>query len=220
MSTGAAVTASAAGKSPNLSGLLDDNSWKPHLADEFNKPYLHKLDKFIKNEWATQQVFPAPSMIFRFWFFAHPVHPFMYVPFKLIVNLVQNWLKILRWCVACRAFNTCPFDDVKVVILGQDPYHNVNQAMGKNKPRVKCTLTLGICMLSVTGLSAGLSFSVPAGQPVPSSLNNIYKEIATDCGCTKPRHGSLLKVQGLKGITTAHLLERFIDNLLKGWCSL
>ena len=31
---------------------------------------------------------------------------------------------------ACRAFNTCPFDDVKVVILGQDPYHNVNQAMG------------------------------------------------------------------------------------------
>ena len=30
----------------------------------------------------------------------------------------------------CRAFNTCPFDDVKVVILGQDPYHNVNQAVG------------------------------------------------------------------------------------------
>ncbi|DBA65876.1 TPA: hypothetical protein ACH3X2_002904 [Trebouxia sp. C0005] len=126
-----AVTASTAGPSPILSGLLNDNSWKPHLADEFRKPYFVKLEKFIKHEWATQQVFPASSMIFR-------------------------------------AFNTCPFDDVKVVILGQDPYHNVNQAMG-------------------------LSFSVPAGQPVPSSLKNMYKEIATDCGCTVPKHGSLVK---------------------------
>lgn len=41
---------------------------------------------------------------------------------------------------------------------------------------------------------AGLSFSVPAGQPVPSSLKNMYKEIATDCGCTIPQHGSLVKV--------------------------
>ncbi|DBA96707.1 TPA: uracil DNA glycosylase [Trebouxia sp. C0004] len=126
-----AATAVTAGPSPILSGLLNDNSWKPHLADEFRKPYFVKLERFIKTEWATQQVFPASSMIFR-------------------------------------VFNTCPFDDVKVVILGQDPYHNVNQAMG-------------------------LSFSVPAGQPVPSSLKNMYKEIATDCGCTVPKHGNLVK---------------------------
>jgi hypothetical protein len=61
-----AVTASAAGPSPILSGLLNDNSWKPHLADEFRKPYFLKLERFIQNEWATQQVFPASSMIFRF----------------------------------------------------------------------------------------------------------------------------------------------------------
>ncbi|KAL3157098.1 hypothetical protein ABBQ38_001344 [Trebouxia sp. C0009 RCD-2024] len=123
------VTGASSG--PHLSDLLADNSWKPHLADEFQKPYFHKLEKFIKQEWNTQQVFPTSSHIFR-------------------------------------AFNTCPFDDVKVVILGQDPYHNTNQAMG-------------------------LSFSVPAGEPIPSSLKNIYKEIAVDCGCTVPKHGSLVK---------------------------
>ena len=50
-----------------------------------------------------------------------------------------------------------------------DPYHNTGQAMG-------------------------LSFSVPQGVPVPSSLQNIYKELNTDLGCTRPKHGCLLKV--------------------------
>ncbi len=50
------------------------------------------------------------------------------------------------------AFELCPLDKVKVVILGQDPYHNPGQAMG-------------------------LSFSVPAGVPAPPSLKNIFKEI-------------------------------------------
>ena len=50
------------------------------------------------------------------------------------------------------AFNTTPWDKVKVVILGQDPYHRVGQAMG-------------------------LSFSVPKGVRIPPSLKNIYKEI-------------------------------------------
>lgn len=53
------------------------------------------------------------------------------------------------------AFNLCPFDDVKVVILGQDPYHEPGQAMG-------------------------LSFSVPEGTMLPPSLINIYKEIELD----------------------------------------
>ena len=66
-----------------------------------------------------------------------------------------------------KAFNTTPFDDVKVVILGQDPYHGAGQAHG-------------------------LSFSVPPGIPIPPSLKNIYKELENDVGCRKVRHGYLL----------------------------
>ena len=64
------------------------------------------------------------------------------------------------------AFNTTPFEEVKVVILGQDPYHNPGQAMG-------------------------LSFSVPHGVRVPPSLKNIYKELQSDLGVTPPQHGDL-----------------------------
>ncbi len=64
------------------------------------------------------------------------------------------------------AFNTTPFSEVKVVILGQDPYHGPGQAMG-------------------------LSFSVPRGKSVPPSLRNIYKELETSVGATSVRHGDL-----------------------------
>ena len=64
------------------------------------------------------------------------------------------------------AFNLTPFHDVKVVILGQDPYHGANQAMG-------------------------LSFSVPSGVRVPPSLVNIYKEIDSDVGKRNSRDGDL-----------------------------
>ena len=66
------------------------------------------------------------------------------------------------------AFDTTPFDHVKVVILGQDPYHGPGQAMG-------------------------LSFSVPKAQPIPASLRNIYKELKTDVDVTPPNHGDLTK---------------------------
>ena len=66
------------------------------------------------------------------------------------------------------AFDTTPFSDVKVVILGQDPYHNPGEAMG-------------------------LCFSVPKGVRVPPSLQNIYKELSTDVGATIPNHGDLGK---------------------------
>ena len=56
-----------------------------------------------------------------------------------------------------RAYDLTPVDKVKVVILGQDPYHNPGQAMG-------------------------LSFSVPAGVPAPPSLKNVFKEIESDLG--------------------------------------
>lgn len=64
------------------------------------------------------------------------------------------------------AFAHCPFEKVKVVILGQDPYHGPGQAMG-------------------------LSFSVPGGVKTPPSLQNIYKEIAADIGKDIPNNGNL-----------------------------
>lgn len=66
------------------------------------------------------------------------------------------------------AFHLTPLKDVKVVILGQDPYHNVGQAHG-------------------------LCFSVKKGIPTPPSLVNIYKELQDDLGCTIPNHGYLVK---------------------------
>ena len=64
------------------------------------------------------------------------------------------------------AYNTTPFEQTKVVIIGQDPYHNPGQAHG-------------------------LSFSVPRGTPIPPSLRNIYKEMTSDLGITTPEHGDL-----------------------------
>jgi len=64
------------------------------------------------------------------------------------------------------AFELTPFDKVKVVILGQDPYHGVGQAHG-------------------------LAFSVMKGIPAPPSLQNIFKELATDVGFKIPSHGDL-----------------------------
>ena len=66
------------------------------------------------------------------------------------------------------AFNLCPFDSVKVVIIGQDPYHEAGQAMG-------------------------LSFSVPDGVAMPPSLQNIYKEIQGDLGIGVPQSGNLTR---------------------------
>jgi uracil-DNA glycosylase len=64
------------------------------------------------------------------------------------------------------AFNLTPFNSVKVVIIGQDPYHGIGQAHG-------------------------LCFSVPSGVKTPPSLQNIYKEIEQDLGFPIPNHGNL-----------------------------
>ena len=66
------------------------------------------------------------------------------------------------------AFNLCPFDQVKVVIIGQDPYHEPGQAHG-------------------------LSFSVQDGVMFPPSLQNIFKEIEADLGTPMPRNGDLTR---------------------------
>lgn len=64
------------------------------------------------------------------------------------------------------AYDTTPFDRVRVVILGQDPYHGPGQAHG-------------------------LCFSVPEGVPHPPSLQNIFKEMASDLGVPPPKSGDL-----------------------------
>lgn len=78
----------------------------------------------------------------------HPVYP----PGKYIFN----------------AFNLCPFDKIKVVIIGQDPYHGPGQAHG-------------------------LCFSVQDGIPFPPSLVNIFKEIQNDLGIPLPKTGNLTR---------------------------
>jgi len=65
------------------------------------------------------------------------------------------------------ALNSTPFEEIKVVILGQDPYHGANQAHG-------------------------LSFSVRPGVPIPPSLHNIYRELWDDLGIAPARHGWLM----------------------------
>ncbi|MBU6382770.1 MAG: uracil-DNA glycosylase [Verrucomicrobia bacterium] len=75
----------------------------------------------------------------------------IYPPFELIFN----------------AFCQTPFDQVKVVIMGQDPYHGAGQAHG-------------------------LSFSVPKGVAQPPSLQNIFKELKDDLGIEPPHHGCLI----------------------------
>ena len=83
------------------------------------------------------------------------MHHTCYPPGKLIFN----------------AFNLCPFDSVKVVIIGQDPYHEPGQAHG-------------------------LSFSVNDGVPFPPSLVNIFKEIQLDLGTPMPTSGNLTRWAG------------------------
>jgi uracil-DNA glycosylase len=103
------------------------------------------------------------------------------------------------------AFDLCPFDETKVVILGQDPYHDINQAHG-------------------------LCFSVNDGVKHPPSLVNIFKEIENDLGIQAPRSGNLERwaKQGILLLNAtltvrAHLAgshqkmgwETFTDNVIK-----
>lgn len=94
------------------------------------------------------------------------------------------------------ALNTTPFDRVKAVIIGQDPYHGPGQAMG-------------------------LSFSVPQGIKVPSSLGNIYKELQQDVQCSIPSHGNLEKwaLQGVLLLNSVLTVRQHQANshAKKGW---
>ncbi|WP_202908592.1 uracil-DNA glycosylase [Halalkalibacillus sediminis] len=95
-----------------------------------------------------------------------------------------------------RAFNETPFNETKVVILGQDPYHGPGQANG-------------------------LSFSVPPRMNIPPSLRNIFKELQNDLGCPAPRHGDLTKWarQGVLLLNTVLTVEAHQANSHRsiGW---
>ncbi len=92
--------------------------------------------------------------------------------FKQLTDFVRNAYQTSTVYPAAKnifsAFDHTPFDKVKVVIIGQDPYHGPGQAQG-------------------------LSFSVPAGMKIPPSLVNIYKEIETETGKTTPSSGDLTR---------------------------
>lgn len=105
-----------------------DESWRPFLNAEFNKPYFKELAEFLHAAYAAKTIYPPKSLVFS-------------------------------------AFTT-NLNDVKVVILGQDPYHT-------------------------PGAAEGLAFSVPPSQPIPPSLVNIYKEIDNDIGSHANQTGSL-----------------------------
>lgn len=91
------------------------------------------------------------------------------------------------------ALKECDMRDVKVVIIGQDPYHQPNQAMG-------------------------LSFSVPKGIKIPPSLVNIYKELHDDLGVPIPTHGDLTSwaKQGVLLLNTVLTVEDSKANCHKG----
>ena len=94
------------------------------------------------------------------------------------------------------ALNIVKYNDVKVVIVGQDPYHNPKQAHG-------------------------LSFSVEEDINIPPSLQNIYKELNSDIGCYIPNHGNLTKwaKQGVLLLNSVLTVERNKPNShkQKGW---
>ena len=103
--------------------------------------------KHIGNEF-DKQYFIDLTQFVRQEYLHHQCFP----PGKLVVN----------------AFNLCPCDKVKVVIIGQDPYHEMGQAMG-------------------------FGFSVPQGVVMPPSLINIFKEIEMDLGTPMPANGDLTR---------------------------
>ncbi len=106
------------------------DGWRELLADEFEKPYLHKLEAFVDGERERYTVFPPEPEVFS-------------------------------------AMRLTPYEQVKVLLLGQDPYHDNNQAHG-------------------------LCFSVRPGIKPPPSLMNMFRELHDDVGFRVPNNGYLV----------------------------
>ncbi len=113
----------------NLKELMP-SSWVSLLSEEFEKPYIKKLEEFLESEYQNYRIYPQKEDLFS-------------------------------------TFRYTPFESVKVLLLGQDPYHGAGQAHG-------------------------LSFSVPPNITFPPSLRNIFKELNTDLGLKVPNNGNLI----------------------------
>ncbi len=87
---------------------------------------------------------------------------------KFLIEEKKNYIIYPPGSKIFAAYDNTPFDKVKVVIIGQDPYHNPNQAHG-------------------------MCFSVNKEVPIPPSLQNIFKELKDDIGCDIPDNGNLTK---------------------------
>jgi len=98
--------------------------------------------------------------------YAEFTHPYMEDLKTFLIEEKKNYTIFPQGSNIFNAFNSTPFENVKVVILGQDPYHGPGQAHG-------------------------LSFSVQHGIPLPPSLQNIFKELVSDIGCPYPKSGDL-----------------------------
>lgn len=132
-------------------------SWKTLLAAEFEKPYFRALTDFVRAEYvaaaADAKNEDGPGNV------ANGV-PGISGDDRKAPRIYPAAKNIFR------ALDKCEPDDIKVVIIGQDPYHGPGQANG-------------------------LCFSVSDGVPHPPSLRNIFKEIATDTGTPPPVSGDL-----------------------------
>lgn len=118
---------------------------------------------------------------------------------KILFPHSSNWFK---------AFELTPFDDVKVVILGQDPYHGDG-------------LTIHGSPLRIRGQAHGLSFSVPDGVMIPPSLRNIYIELQSDLGVIPNNSGNLERwaKQGVLLLNSVLTVERNLpgSHTTSGW---
>ncbi len=143
-----------------MSSIKLEKGWAKHLKEEFDKPYMVELRKFLEQEREKgKTIYPPRDDIFN-------------------------------------AFNYTPFDQVKVVIIGQDPYHGPNQAHG-------------------------LAFSVRHGVRVPPSLQNIYKEIHREFKTPIPKDGYLVPwaKQGVLLLNAVLTVEanKAASHQKKGW---
>ena len=103
--------ATAQGGPVRLADLLVDDSWRAALGPECAKPYMAQLQAFLAEEWAKQQIYPPQPLIFR-WLGSSTLHWFCFVTLHAGRGLTCS-------CTCCRAFNSCPIDQARVVIIGQ-----------------------------------------------------------------------------------------------------
>ncbi|MCF7865617.1 MAG: uracil-DNA glycosylase [Candidatus Pacebacteria bacterium] len=120
----------------DIQNIKIEPTWKRVLHKEFDKDYFQNLSAFVKKEYQN------------------------------VISKGQDFAVYPKSDEIFRAFEMCPFDKVKVVIIGQDPYHGTTRTSDGKK----------------IGQANGLCFAVESGANPPPSLKNIFKEIQSDIG--------------------------------------